>query len=102
MVYKVFKGISIAGLGAIGLDMLDNAIFKDSIKLGDGETRALVYIVIGFWVSTLIMKIVKFVQDAKRDFESFEIEKKERHLEMKKTIEEIQDLKDNHKNDTNN
>jgi hypothetical protein len=74
------------GTGFVAMDKLLEGVLKDSLTISPAMQSIILGLLVAFW----IVKIGWFIVDKY-------VNVKERYLEMDRTQEEIQDLKDNHK-----
>jgi len=73
------------GTGVLALDQLTEGAIKEAIRVSPIAQNIIMWLLIAFWV----IKIIWFIIDKRLVY-------KERNLEMDKTREEIQDLKEDH------
>lgn len=74
------------GTGFVVTDQLLEGLITDKIQVNQATQNIVVYLLILFW----LVKTVWFIYD------KFHLETRERKQNMRKTEEEIQDLKENH------
>ena len=83
------------GVSYVVFEELANDIIKKTIKLGEGTTEAIGWLVVIFWVIKGAVYGIEKYLEIRRGFTKFDLDIKQIMKQIEKTSEEINDLKEN-------